>query len=623
MTPEQIDRYKKDQFLKILESPAELRDWVLTYLDIDLTFDTIDPDSTSNPLDAMWSVYEAVKNNTGDVTPGYILLSAREAFKTLSASILEVLIFIHFQISISHMAAILKQSDKAVSYITGFFNKLKVYLEHYKWKKISDSKTKIQYLTPEGNEPYIVVVICTMAGANSEHTPLMFIDEIDVVRDPQAYEEAKLIPSMDRGRYPLTVKLSTRKFAFGMMSKELENAKTSGEEIKRWNILDITEKCPPSRSLIGQEKTEVYVAKNLPLNSVSKEAYDQMVDVEKSKFEQVMAHKGCLKCKLLPVCKTRLSDKPDSATGGLYRPIPATILSFSKVSPDMAEAQLLCLKPSSKGLIYPKFEADKNVLTHDQAMFRITGEPSTSANQETLVSLVHSLGVKIVAGVDWGFTHDSTIVVMAIFPGFSLIIDTFALSGLETHEFVEECAKFGLKYKIDSWYCDTARPDAIKTLKKKLRESGAFGQVPEFKKDIFAGIEAIRSQLVSAQGVRSLFVVNNEGNQKLISGFKVHHFKLDGAGNPTKEPDDEEFADVMDSLRYIGQNVFDSKSGKILISGHNNIPKPIEIDTKKENDQIAATVNENLMKNEISKLTGGLTSTLSPGKKKIGIGWNF
>ena len=52
---------------------------------------------------------------------------------------------------------------------------------------------------------------------------MLFMDEVDVVQDPRALEEAKMIPSMsnDRKYFPLTVYLSTRKFAGGLMEKTL------------------------------------------------------------------------------------------------------------------------------------------------------------------------------------------------------------------------------------------------------------------------------------------------------------------------------------------------------------------------------------------------------------------
>ena len=568
-----VDRVYAELLLEPLNDKEDLRNWVRTFYKIELPSDITDDESNSNPLDAMWQIYEAVKFNKGDEITGFIMLSAREAYKTLSASMLEVLLLLHFQVSISHMAAILKQSDKAVSYINAFFVRLEPYITANGWKKESDSKTKIQFVTPEDYHPYIVIIVCTVAGANSEHTSLMFIDEIDVVSDPNAYEEAKFIPSMERGRLPLTVKLSTRKFAFGLMQKELDAIKDTGEILLRWNVIDITERCPKDRYKPDPEgkTTLVYAAKKLPLKYLKPEEYDQLQSQEKPEWTEIQAHPGCLSCKLLPVCRTRLASKPETSHGNLYRPIAATIKNFAKVTPDKGEAQLMCWRPSTKGLVYPRFDQQKNKVTIDAAYELVTGEKVTNCSMDEFVSMLKRLETKIVAGIDWGYTHEATIVIMAVCrAGYSFILETFGSPQLELSEFLQEGIRLNDRYGVDKWYCDTAAPANIKTWSKEFGSS----KVPEFKKDVLAGIEAIRGQIIDAGGVRRLMVIdavkgdNQETfNHKILEGFKVHHFILDAAGNPTSKPDDEEFADVMDALRYIGQNVFAPKGkGKVLIS---------------------------------------------------------
>lgn len=604
------EKLKAKNLLRTLQNKEQLRDWFRGYLNIEVVSDTIDPDSNSNPLDAMWQIYEAVKGNKGDEVDGFIMLSAREAYKTLSAAMLEVLLLLHFQITISHMAAIQKQSDKAVSYMTSFLNKLEPYIKANGWEKISESKTILEYQTPEGHRPYILVVICSMAGANGPHTNLMFVDEIDVVRDPNAYEEAKLIPGMERGRYPITVKLSTRKFAFGLMEKELNESKETGEKVLRWNIIDISEKCSPIRHRPDPEnkRIEVYVAKKLPLRTITPEDYSELPLQEQGDWELVKAHPGCLECKILPVCKTKLSEKPNASANNLYKPIPAVIKSFKRVSPDMAEAQLMCWKPSSKGLVYPRFDNQKNIITIDEAFELITGDKSNQANLEQLVETLHKLNARFFAGVDWGYTHEATIVVMAVTAaGQSFIMETYGSPGLEIHDFKMIALRFQEKYGILKWFCDQAMPSNIKTFSK------AGMRCPEFTKDILGGIESIRSQIVDSMGARRLFVLKTDENQKIIQGFRVHHFKLDNAGNPTKHPDDEEFADVMDALRYVGQNVHGPKAnGKIVLgsdSPSEHVPPP-----RTMGDQLAQEI-----KTRIKEPTD---NTEESTKKKSGLIWD-
>jgi hypothetical protein len=469
---------------------------------------------------------------------------------------------------------------------------------------------------------------------NSEHVPIMFLDEVDVVRDPQAYDEAKMIPGMERGTFPITVKLSTRKFAFGMMQKELELANTTGEAIKKWNILDVTERCPTERHEPNEDgsKVELYVHKKLPLRSSFESDYQALPDPQKPDWEKVSVHPGCVRCPLVAVCKGRLADKPLTAKAtksSLYKPIKSVINNFKKIPPDMAEAQLMCWRPSTKGLIYPRFEATQqngNMVSISKAWEIVTGDKKENVNITQFVGMLHDIGAKFYAGVDWGYTHESTIVVMAVTAsGYSFIIDTYGSPGLEIHDFVEICATYQEKYGIGRWFCDNAAPANIKTLKKRLKSIATHVVVPDFKKDVLGGIEAIRSQIVTSTGSRRLLVLATPENEKIVQGFKVHHFKLDMAGNPTTTPDDEEYADIMDALRYIGQNVFSVTAQKPL-SGQSVEPtkaihQAAQADPKVA--QVAQGVNTELMKYEISKRATQPSSQIDDNiKRNRKLFWN-
>jgi len=572
------ERDKRDYVFKILESKEELVEWVLTYFDIDFTTEITDAASNSNPADAMWQIYEAVRDNKGGEIPGFILLSSRDSYKTLCASILELLLLLHFRVTIAHMAAIQSQSSKAIRYINVCINKIKKYIEYYGWKNISSSKSMIQFRTETGDEPYITVIICTMTGANSEHTNLMFIDEIDVVRDPLAYEESKMIPGVERGRFPITVKLSTRKFAFGLMQKELDGIANTGEKLLQWNLLDVTEKCLPKRHS-PNEKPEAkkfktsdrYVRRDLPLEQISPEQYEELPTNEKPDWEAAKAYEGCLKCKLFPVCKGALAKKKSIAVGGLYKPIQHTINQFNKVSPDTATAQLLCRKPSTKGLIYSRVELDlkkalerRNVITLEEAYFQLMGSlprGKKTVTIEDLREIILQLELDVYAGLDWGYTHEFTIVVGAHIPnGDFWILESFGMTGLELDDQKRYATELKERWNIRTFYADTAYPGSIATFNRNGLKCG------DFKKDVMGGIESIRGQVVDASNVRRFKILEWEKTTKIKQMFKNHHFKLDNAGNVTEEPDDEEFSDTGDATRYLGQNRFSAKKGRKPVS---------------------------------------------------------
>lgn len=612
-------REKAEYMLMPLNSPEELKDWIKFYLGLDMPFGHVDPDSNSSPIEAMWKIYNAIKMNTGETTPGFIMLSAREGYKTLSASILEVILLIHFSIAISHMAAIKDQSAKSVKYINYFFSKIEPLLTIAGWENKSQNKTMIEWRSPEGEDAYIQVVVATMTGANSAHTNMMFIDEIDVVKDPAAYEEAKLIPGYSKGIHPITVKLSTRKFAFGLMQKEIENAPNVDDTILRWNIIDVAEKCATKRHKPELPLQDRYVAKALPLRQISPEEYLELPSVEREKWELVKdAFGGCVDCKIFPVCKTRLAKRPDKDIKGLYKPVGAVINTFKRTDNDRAEAQLMCWKPSNKGMVYPRFENiinTGNIITLEKAWEILVGEGprKTVISEIDLIFKMKTLGIRFYAGVDWGYTHDYVIVIFAMIPnGEVWIIDCYSQSGLEFSDCLEVAKTYRDKYGVERWFCDQAMPSHIKSFNKNHMKS------PAFKKDVMGGIESLRSKIVDSSGRRWLKILNTGPNQKVIFSFLKHHFKLGIDGNPTLEPDDTPgVADQADAMRYVGQNLFPVKgTQKPGVVWLNDKGQPIDPNSPEAKERaLKASQHSQQMKDEISKLLGGEQPTFGTKKK--------
>ena len=547
-----------------LSSAQEVKDWVRLFLGLELPLEITDPDSTSSPLDAIWQVYNTFKTNSGDKNPGYIMMSCREGMKTVSVAILEMLLMLHFQLDIGHAAAVETQSSVALQYISGFILTIEPLLTAAGWSKASDNKRLIKYTTPQNKQPFIKVVICSPKGMNSLHSNVLFLDELDLA-DKKALKEAVNIVGFSKGIYGVTVYLSTRKYAFGNMNDAIEAAPAKNHKVLRWNILDVTESCPPSRHLPDGPKEDRYVAKNLPLLQIPADEYSLLPESEKLKFDLIKnAHKGCQSCLLFPVCRGRLAEKPKEATGGFYKPIVSVQQKFMENDADIAEAQLMCWKPGSEGLVYSRFISTPgkgNVISQKDAynaLCTIADKPLTTkayVSSLELIQLMKEMDIPFYAGVDWGYTHDSTIVIAAMLPnGEVWIVDAFAAPGLEFADVLQIAMSYRDKYQIRRWFCDTAQPAFLKTFNKNGMKA------PHFKKDVMAGIEAIRSKVVDATGRRLFKIVDSPDTRKLITAVTKHRFKIDGQGNLTMEPDDERgIADLCDAMRYIGQNLFPVK----------------------------------------------------------------
>ena len=558
----EIQKALAEIFLVPFESPEQMRDWIYNFFDIDFPSSSVDPDSNSSPIQWMYEVYDVMRKNQGDLYPSYVVYSSRDSYKTLSCSALEVILMVHLKCTVAHMAAIKSQSAKAIQYINGFLRKIEPYLNYHDVEMTSQNTSNISITDANGDKVYTTVIVCTMTGANSEHTNFMCVDEVDVVPNPMAFEEAKMIPGVLRGRFPVTVFTSTRKFAFGLMQKEIDSAQTLSLPIKHWNLIDITERCPTERHQPDLPKEIRYIANKMPLRQLSENDYNQLMEDKKESYSKIEAYSGCVACKLLPVCQTRLAHRDKSEYGGMWKPIPHTINQFSKISPDMAEAQLLCWKPSTTGLVYPRFDKTEgqNILTLDQAYEQFTGEFKRDVEFNELITEMHNAGIQFYVGGDWGFRHNFALVVGTILPsGDFWIVECFVANGLEFPAMMQYSTYIRDKYRPKKWFMDTAQPMFIKS----FRKAGMICK--DFKKDIAGGIASIRGQIVDAANRRRLKILETPENEHLIKGMLTHHFKVDVSGNITAEPDDDEYADACDSLRYMGQNLFAPK-GKMAVA---------------------------------------------------------
>lgn len=609
-----LDDNKKKELSKLmltpLNSPSEIKDWAKFYLDLEIPTENTDPASTSNPLEAAWYIYETFKNNWGNVRPGAIMISCREGLKTIIVTILELLLLIHFQLEVGHAAAIESQSSIALGYIEGFLLKILPLLEAAGWVSHSSNKRVVKFKTPQNKTPYIKVVICSTKGMNGLHSNVLFLDELDLA-DKAALKEGKNITGFSRGIHGMQVFVSSYKYSFGNVAEALEKADDMNYKVLKWNLLDLTEKCPTDRHLPDGPKQDMWVDNVLPLRKYTTEEYSLLPDLEKNKLELIRdVYEGCIKCPLLPLCKKKLADKPDYATGGFYKPISSVIQKFKENDPDTAESQLLCRRPGSEGLVYPKFNKLENSITTKEAYEIIIGNPTkySSISDATLLYAMQNAGIEFYCGVDWGFNHPFVILVMAKIPnGEWWLIETYTCSELDIDDILDTAKSFRDKYSPIKWYCDTSRPDYMKAFTKNGM------RCVEFKKDVLAGIAAVRSKIVNSVGRRYFKIIQNDTNKKTIEAVLKHRFQLDTQGNVTPNPADEPgIADICDSLRYIGQNLWAVKGTYKPTVEYTDDPSKVGV-----SKTVTHNINEQ-MRNEISKRIAGSSIVISTVKKKGG-----
>lgn len=142
--------------------------------------------------------------------------------------------------------------------------------------------------------------------------------------------------------------------------------------------------------------------------------------------------------------------------------------------------------------------------------------------------------VKYFAGVDWGWEHYGSVVLIGVDDkGDKYLIKEIAKKHKHIEYWLEEAKKIIKEYGNISFYCDSARPDYV----KKFRENKI--KALNARKDVVAGI----SEVASLFKQRKLKVV--EDNVDIFKTEIYNYVWKEGKDEPVKQYDD-----VLDSLRY-------------------------------------------------------------------------
>lgn len=605
------DQFTDDDLRKAMFVPCGTRDdlhaWINFYLGLNIPYCLVDEESTASPMDVIWEMYNDALSNEekritkevdsdalddeeeddddDEVEPKRLLAyGCRDGFKTLGAAIMEVLCIVHLERSVAHMAAIESQAQKAQRYVKKFFDKkfLRDYVVTKNERRVEfvhhynpttgehitqgqwDALLPIQRDQYVKKENYIQVLVCTMQGTNSEHVPFMVIDEVDVVDNPKAYEEAKYIPAPFEGKHALTLLVSTRKTAFGLVQQEIDKAAKTGLQIRHWNIIDVTRKCSPKRHKPNEPRITLYRSDE-ELNHYNEVEYRLLDPKQQEKYvKHEDAYAGCAKCPLFAMCKGKLATEQKQKSK-LLKPISHVIHEFAISSLENAQAQLMSRKPASTGLVYPRLDRDLHMLTpHEMAKHIVGDDVPEFVDKDQLILMLKSHGATFFSGLDWGFTHSFVIVSGAIWGLNFFIFDVISQTGLDPEE------KLAVAEKVKAWeptiFADPEAPDQIKLFKKKgfmMRDWKKTGG------SVAMGIDIVRMKLRPAIGGPQLYMLAGDpGCELLFDRLSKYHFKQDAAGVITDQPDEKD-DDEADATRYVVMNLFVPK-GKPTVSDEKN-----------------------------------------------------
>jgi len=574
-------------------------------------------------MDALWLLYSKAISNDDENFARCMSYAARGSFKTLSASVLEVALALHTPRNIAHLAATTDQSGKAQQYVRGFFSKpylcdfrqgqnIKridicrfsndrgIHLSEKEWQILDDSEKRFF----ERHDNYIQIITLTLQGANSAHTELLVVDEVDTVpvQNRGAYEEAKSIPDPRNGLNPITLLTSTRKFSYGLVQKELDEAAKTGLRAYHWTAVDVVQACEPERHHPELPKVQLYV-NDAELTTVNEEAYSKFDAAMQEKFTKHEGFGGCAACSLFSVCKSRLATHQASKSP-LLKPIPWLRNRMKEFSTSMALTQLMCRQPDSTGLIYPKLDRAIHVKTASEIAQMVTGRTCPPGmDKGTLLRILVDRGCKFYTGMDFGFTHPFSCVTMAVWGQNAFVVDCVSRSGLELDDKVAVCEH--LRVLNPTIHADTEAPADIETFKRRgFQMRGAI----KGRGSVKSGIEIVRMKMQPALGSPTLFFLSGDPDVEFaFQQLKMYHFITDEAGNIADEPEKVD-DDSCDALRYGIVGTF-APNHKIGLPQNPNNPAPSEYQ--------AAPGRPQWMNDHIAKLLDGgdLSSSNKPVKK--------
>lgn len=340
----------------------------------------------------------------------------------------------------------------------------------------------------------------------------------------------------------------------------------------------VTSNCPTTRHLPDRPRIPIWTRRE-DFSSISQKQYEALPPEKQGSYTLDQGYEGCLsKCELFTMCRghlaTRQKEHPRKANGEysedpppLLKSIRFTTNKFRELTLDMAKAQLMCWQASQEGLIFPLLDKQKHYLTPVQVAKKLTGEDwPTTFGYEGLLQLLGQRDGRWVAGIDHGYTHVFSVVLLYVDGNRAFVMGRWSESELDPAEKIDLLERTIRPFN-PSIYPDTEQPDMNKFLKKHGFRVKEWVKGPG---SVLSGIETVRYKLtpgISADP-QLFFVEGAPGVVELMEAVRLYHWTLDDRGKPTDVPDDVIYQteggerildDEVDALRYAVMNTFKNR----------------------------------------------------------------
>jgi hypothetical protein len=404
---------EREKFFTPLLDKEHLQLWIEKFLGFTLPDFKVTEWATSTPLDFVYDVYRAIM----DGQPLNILaISGRDASKTVSLSVIDLLSISHDLRSAIHFGMVTKQAARARSYIDKYVSKI----EFLREAMTKENSTEL-FFNLNGNEVGLEILPCTKKASQGGHSACVSWDEIGSSVEPAlvaGYRDSSGVPgASSKGKPAVTIKISSRHASDSLVEMEIKKAEQRNEmsgprlKIVKWTTIDCTEQCLPERC--GTQDRPLFISTMKGLRYTPEE-FAALPERDKEDFQYVTDTKDkCYSCPLVTLCKGKLRYQTSKSV--LLRKIDDVITKLNNAgSHTWALSQIMSLMPSPEGRVYTNFSREKHMPGWDAMWERLTGEkPAKPITRDVFVEHAKRT-CSLYAGEDFGWTRPSTCVVIAV-----------------------------------------------------------------------------------------------------------------------------------------------------------------------------------------------------------------
>lgn len=277
--------------------------------------------------------------------------------------------------------------------------------------------------------------------------------------------------------------ISTFHNPWGLMSRIIDAAPARNTPVLRWCILDVLERCPAQRE--------------------------------------------CAACPLWDECKGVAKIKCDG-----FVSIDDAIAMKRRVSKQTWESEMLCIRPSVQGSVFPGFDPSVHVREEIAAL------PEAGRVE---------IGAEVSLALDFGFAAPFVCLWIRNFEnGVTHVIDEYVQRGVAVDQHIEHirARPYGTVTRVACDPAGAGRNDQTAMSNVTLLRQAGF--VVRFRRSLIVeGLEMIRTALNPAAGDAQLFI--HPRCRGLIKSMQAYHYPPGGGEVPLKDGENDH---LIDALRY-------------------------------------------------------------------------